>query len=91
MNKSEFIAEIAEKSGLKKKDTALFVDTMIDVVKDTLKEREKIQLIGFGSFESKIRTERTGRNPKTGEEISIPEKVMPTFKAGKPFKAFLNQ
>ena len=86
MNKTELIAEIAAKAGLAKKDAEKAVNTMMDVISDAMAAGEKVQLVGFGSFETKKREARVGRNPKTKEAIEIPASVVPTFKAGKAMK-----
>ena len=86
MNKAELIAAVAEKSGLSKKDTEAAVTAALDVITAALKDGDKVQLVGFGSFEVKSRAARTGRNPKTKEAIEIPASKVPVFKAGKALK-----
>ena len=86
MNKAELIIAAAEKAGLTKKDTEAAITAAIAVITEKLAENEKIQLVGFGSFEVKARAERIGRNPKTKEQISIPASKVPVFKAGKALK-----
>ena len=83
MNKVTFVAKIAEKSGLSKKQAEQALGAFIDSVTEALKEGDKVQLMGFGTFEVKERAARTGRNPSTGETIEIPASKTPTFKAGK--------
>ena len=83
MNKTELIAAAAEKSGLSKKDTESALNAAIDVITAALTEGDKIQLVGFGSFEVKNRAARTGRNPKTKEPIEIPASKLPMFKPGR--------
>ncbi len=83
MNKVTLVAKIAEKSGLSKKQAELALGAFIDAVTEALKEGDKVQLMGFGTFEVKERAARTGRNPSTGEAIEIPASKTPTFKAGK--------
>lgn len=83
MNKVTLVAKIAEKSGLSKKQAELALGAFIDSVTEALKEGDKVQLMGFGTFEVKERAARTGRNPMTGETIEIPASKTPTFKAGK--------
>lgn len=90
MNKSEFVAAIASKAEISKKDAEAAVKAFTDVVAEELKKGEKIQLVGFGTFEVSERAERTGRNPKTREEITIPASRVPKFKAGKALKDELN-
>lgn len=86
MNKTELIAAIAEKANLSKKDADAAVSAFVSTVIDTLKVDDKIQLVGFGTFEVRNRPERTGRNPQTKETITIPASKVPAFKAGKAFK-----
>ena len=86
MNKAELINAVAEKAGLSKKDTETVVNATIDVIAGALADGDKVQLVGFGAFEVKSRAERTGRNPKTKEEIKIPASKVPVFKAGKALK-----
>ena len=83
MNKVTLVAKIAEKSGLSKKQAKLALGAFIDSVTEALKEGDKVQLMGFGTFEVKERAARTGRNPLTGATIEIPASKTPTFKAGK--------
>ena len=83
MNKVTLVAKIAEKSGLSKKQAELALGAFIDSVTEALKEGDKVQLMGFGTFEVKERAARTGRNPSTGATIEIPASKTPTFKAGK--------
>jgi len=91
MNKSELISNMAEKSKLTKKDAELALKALIESVEETLEKREKVQLVGFGTFETRDRAARIGRNPRTKEEISIPESTVPVFKAGKEFKDIVNK
>ena len=86
MNKAELINAVAEQAGLSKKDTETVVNATIDVIAGALADGDKVQLVGFGAFEVKSRAERTGRNPKTKEEIKIPASKVPVFKAGKALK-----
>ncbi|MCI6398133.1 HU family DNA-binding protein [Lawsonibacter sp.] len=86
MNKAELINAVAEKAGLSKKDTETVVNATIDVIAGALADGNKVQLVGFGAFEVKSRAERTGRNPKTKEEIKIPASKVPVFKPGKALK-----
>ena len=86
MNKTELIAAIAEKTELSKKDAEKALTAMIEAISEELEEGNKVQLIGFGSFEVKTRAERVGRNPKTKETIKIPASKTPVFKAGKALK-----
>ena len=83
MNKTELIAAIADKTDLSKKDVEAAVTAAVDVITAALSQQEKVQLVGFGSFEVKTRAERVGRNPKTNEAIQIPASETPVFKPGK--------
>ena len=86
MNKATLIAKIAEKSALNKKQAEAALNAFTDTVVEALKEGDKVQMMGFGTFEIKERAARTGRKPATGETIEIPAKKSPVFKAGKGFK-----
>ena len=86
MNKAELMAAVAEKTGLSKKDTEAVVSASLEVITESLAQGEKVQLVGFGSFETKARAARIGRNPRTKEEIKIPASKLPVFKAGKALK-----
>ena len=90
MNKTELVAAIAEKAGLSKKDAEGAVKAFTDTVAEQLKAGEKIQLVGFGTFEVAERAARTGKNPQTGEAIKIPASKAPKFKAGKALKDVVN-
>ena len=90
MNKSELIAEVATKAEITKKDADAAVTAVIDVITESLKQGEKVQLVGFGAFEVKARAERVGRNPQTKETITIPASKTPVFKAGKALKDAVN-
>ncbi|MDO4549331.1 MAG: HU family DNA-binding protein [Clostridia bacterium] len=86
MNKAEFIAAIAQKSGLTQKQSGIALNAMIDVITQTLKEGDKLQLTGFGTFEVRERAARKGHNPSTGEPMDIPASKAPAFKPGKSLK-----
>ena len=86
MNKQELISAAAEKTGFSKKDTEATVTAVLETIISALEDNEKVQLVGFGSFEVKKRAARIGRNPKTKESIEIPASVVPVFKAGKALK-----
>ena len=86
MNKNELIAAVAERANLTKKDSEAAVSAMIEAITDALCDGDKVQLVGFGSFEVKKREARVGRNPKTKETIEIPATKVPVFKAGKLLK-----
>lgn len=90
MNKTELVAAIAEKTELSKKDAEKAVKAFTDVVADELKKGEKVQLVGFGTFEVAERPAREGRNPKTGESMKIAASKAPKFKAGKALKDTVN-
>lgn len=90
MNKTEFIAAIAEEAGLSKADATKAVKAFGDVVTAELKKGEKVQLVGFGTFEVSKRAERQGRNPLTGETMTIAASNVPKFKAGKALKDAIN-
>ncbi len=91
MNKTELVAAIADKAEISKKDVEASLKAFTDVVAEELKKGEKIQLVGFGTFEVSERAARTGRNPQTGEEMTIPASRAPKFKAGKALKDFVNE
>ena len=86
MNKVELIAAVAEKAGLSKKDSDKAVAAVLESIVDALASGDKVQLVGFGTFEVRAREARTGRNPRTKETIQIPAYKQPVFKAGKSFK-----
>ena len=86
MNKTELIAAVAEKAELSKKDAEAAITATFEAITEALQQEEKVQLVGFGSFEVKKRAARIGRNPKTKESIEIPASVVPVFKAGKALK-----
>lgn len=90
MNKSQLIDVVANKTGLKKKEAEAAVVAVIESVEEALQSGEKVQLIGFGTFEVKERAARTGRNPATGETIEIAASKYPAFSAGSALKAKLN-
>ena len=86
MNKSELVASVVEKAGLKKADAEKAVAAVIDSVVETLKKGDKVQLVGFGTFEVRERAAREGRNPQTGAAMKIAASKNPVFKAGKALK-----
>jgi DNA-binding protein HU-beta len=86
MNKTELVKAVAERAELTQKDAAKVLDALFDTITQTLAKEEKIQLIGFGTFEVRERAARKGRNPQTGEEIDIAASKVPAFKAGKELK-----
>ncbi len=90
MSKTELVAAIAERTGLTKKDSEAAVNAFVETLTEQLKKGEKVQLIGFGTFEVSERAERVGRNPQTGAEMTIAASKVPKFKAGKALKELLN-
>lgn len=90
MNKTELIAAMVEKSELTKKDAGAALEAFTDAVEDALKAGDKVQLIGFGTFEVKERAARTGKNPRTGEAVEIAAAKIPAFKASKALKDALS-
>ena len=90
MNKQELVANVAEQASLTKKDAEKAVNAVFESIKNALSEGDRIQLIGFGTFETRERAARTGRNPQTGKEIQIAASITPAFKAGKKLKDALN-
>ena len=90
MNKTELVAAVAEQAGLSKKDAEAAVKAFTDVVSDALKKGDKIQLVGFGTFEVSERAAREGRTPRTGETMTIEASKTPKFKAGKALKDLVN-
>ena len=89
MNKTELVAALAEKAGVSKKDAEKVLNAFIETVQDSVKADDKVQLVGFGTFESKARAAREGKNPQTGAKIQIAACKVPAFKAGKAFKDML--
>ena len=86
MNKTELVAAVAAKAELSKKDAEAAVKAVIESVTEALADGDKVALVGFGTFEVKTRAARTGKNPRTGEAISIPASKVPSFKAGAALK-----
>lgn len=91
MNKTELVASVAEKAGLTKKDAEKAINALFVSVEEALVADDKVQIIGFGTFEVKEREARKGRNPRSGEEITIPASKNPVFKAGKSLKDAINK
>ena len=89
MNKTELVAALAEKAEVSKKDAEKVLNAFVETVQDAVKADDKVQLVGFGTFESKARAARDGKNPQTGEAIKIAACKVPVFKAGKAFKDLL--
>jgi len=90
MNKSELVDAIAKKTGSSKKAAEASLDALVESISVALKKGDKVQLVGFGSFDVKKRSARKGRNPQTGAEMKIPAKKVPVFKAGKALKDVVN-
>lgn len=86
MNKAELISTVAEKTALTKKDVEKTIGAVLESIKEALARGEKVQLVGFGTFETRQRAARKGRNPQTGEEIHIAATKVPVFKAGKSLR-----
>ena len=89
MNKTELIAALAEKAEVSKKDAEKVLNAFVETVQDAVKADDKVQLVGFGTFESKARAAREGKNPQTNATIKIPATTVPAFKAGKALKDFV--
>ena len=90
MNKAELVSSVAEKADLTKKEAERVVNAVFASVEEALAKGDKVQLVGFGTFEVREREARKGRNPQTGQEISIPATKVPAFKAGKALKDSVN-
>ncbi|GGJ30105.1 MULTISPECIES: HU family DNA-binding protein [Paenibacillus] len=90
MNKTDLINNISNNSGLTKRDVEVVLNGFLDEISGALSKGDKVQLIGFGTFETRKRAARTGRNPQTGAEINIPESNVPAFKAGNKLKEAVN-
>jgi len=91
MNKTELIMAVAGETGLTKKDVETMLNATMQAITDALVQEDKVQIVGFGSFEVKYRKERMGRNPRTKEEVLIPASKTPTFKAGKALRDAVDQ
>ena len=90
MNKEELVQEISKKANVTQKEAAEVLNGLVETVQKTVAKGEKVTLVGFGTFESRKRAARTGRNPQTGKELKIPAKTVPAFSAGKKFKTIVN-
>jgi len=86
MNKEDLVKEIAQKSRMSQKDVSEVLNSMMESIEKAVSKGKKVTLVGFGTFESRKRASRMGRNPQTGKELKIPAKTVPTFSAGKRFK-----
>ena len=91
MNKTELVAAVVEATGVSKKDAAAVIDATFDSIKGAMVKGDKVQLIGFGTFEVRERGERVGRDPRTSAEITIPASKAPAFKAGRALKESVNK
>ena len=91
MNKTELIMAVAEKANISKKDADTAVNAVIDTIVETLAKDEKVQLVGFGTFEVRSRSERQGRDPRTNSPTTIPASKVPAFKVGKAFKSAIDK
>lgn len=91
MNKADLINAIATDTGLTKKDSEKALNSVLDNISKALAKKDKVQLIGFGTFETRKRAARNGRNPQTGKDIKIPASIVPAFKAGKALKEKVNK
>ena len=91
MNKTELIAVVAEKTGITKKEADVAVNAMLDTIMETVAAEDKVQLVGFGTFEVRARSERKGRDPRTNSPMKIAASKAPAFKAGKAFKDVVNK
>ena len=90
MNKEELVQEISKKAKVTQKEAGEVLNALVDTIQKTVSKGKKVTLVGFGTFESRKRAARNGRNPQTGKEISIPAKTVPVFSAGKKFKEVVN-
>ena len=91
MNREELISEISKKTKVSKKDASLVLSATLDTIQSSVKKGHKVTLVGFGTFSSKHRAARNGRNPQTGKAIKIAAKTVPSFSAGKAFKSMLSK
>ncbi len=86
MNKGELVEAIADRAAVSRKEAEVVLNAALETIVDAVSEGNKVTLVGFGSFESRVRQAREGRNPQTGQKMTIPETVVPAFSAGKLFK-----
>lgn len=91
MNKAELVKAMSDETNLTQKDVEKVLNSFVNQVSSALAKNDKVQLVGFGTFETRERAERTGRNPQTGAEMKIPASVVPAFKAGKSLKEKVNK
>ena len=90
MNKEELVSEISKKAGVTQKDAYEVLSAWVDTIQKTVAKGKKVTLVGFGTFESRKRAARMGRNPQTGKELKIAAKTVPAFSAGKKFKTIVS-
>ncbi|HEX9824074.1 MAG TPA: HU family DNA-binding protein [Actinomycetota bacterium] len=86
MNKATLVAEVVARTGIEKRDVALVVDEVLEVVRGSVAKGERVTLAGFGTFEKRRRAARLGRNPHTGDAVKVPARVVPSFHPGKAFR-----
>ena len=91
MKREDLVKEVAKKTGLTAKSSAQILETTLEVIEKAVSKGKKVVLVGFGSFEARKRSARTGRNPQTGASIKIPAKTVPVFTAGKKFKSLMKK
>ncbi len=91
MTKKEIVEAVSANAGVSKKDTAAVIDSLLAAITDAVVKGESVQFVGFGTFESRKRNARVGKNPANGEKIDIPASTVPAFKAGKAFKDAVNK
>jgi len=91
MNKEELVKEISKKAKVSQKQASEIISLTLETIEKTVSKGKKVTLVGFGTFESRKRAARTGRNPQTGKEIKIPAKTVPAFSAGKKFRELVNK
>jgi DNA-binding protein HU-beta len=91
MNKAELVNAMSTETNLTKKDVESVLNSFVNVVSNALENKDKVQLVGFGTFETRERAARTGKNPQTGETLNIPASTVPAFKAGKALKDKVNK
>ncbi len=91
MTKKEIVEAVSASAGVSKKDTAAVIDSLLAAITDAVVKGESVQFVGFGTFESRKRNARVGKNPANGEKIDIPASTVPAFKAGKAFKDAVNK
>lgn len=90
MTKPELVDAVAGRTGFKKKDAAMLVDSVLEIITETLGKKESVSLVGFGTFDIRERSERAGRNPRTGEEITIPASTACSFRPGRKLRDALS-